>query len=57
MAKDPEARPPAGRRRGKKSEYSMQLQEKQKAKYTYGILERQFEKMFAYGRQQEGHHR
>jgi len=28
------------RRRGKKSEYSVQLQEKQKAKYTYGILER-----------------
>ena len=26
------------RRRGKKSEYAVQLQEKQKAKYTYGIL-------------------
>jgi len=35
-----------GRRRGKKSEYSVQLLEKQKAKYTYGILERQFRKMF-----------
>lgn len=34
------------RRRGKKSEYSVQLAEKQKAKYTYGILERQFRKMF-----------
>ena len=34
------------RRRGKKSEYSVQLQEKQKAKYTYGILERQFASMF-----------
>lgn len=34
------------RRRGKKSEYAMQLQEKQKAKYTYGILERQFRNMF-----------
>jgi len=34
------------RRRGKKSEYSVQLLEKQKAKYTYGILERQFRKMF-----------
>ena len=34
------------RRRGKKSEYSVQLQEKQKAKYTYGILERQFARMF-----------
>ena len=30
------------RRRGKKSEYGVQLQEKQKAKYTYGILEKQF---------------
>jgi len=34
------------KRRKKESEYSVQLQEKQKAKYTYGILERQFEKMF-----------
>lgn len=34
------------KRRSKQSEYSTQLQEKQKAKYTYGILERQFEKMF-----------
>lgn len=31
---------------GKVSEYSMQLQEKQKAKYTYGILERQFRGLF-----------
>ncbi len=30
------------RRRGKKSEYGVQLDEKQKAKYTYGILEKQF---------------
>jgi small subunit ribosomal protein S4 len=34
------------KRRGKQSEYAVQLAEKQKAKYTYGILERQFEKMF-----------
>jgi small subunit ribosomal protein S4 len=34
------------RRRGKKSEYATQLAEKQKAKYTYGILERQFRKLF-----------
>ena len=34
------------RRRGKKSEYAIQLAEKQKAKYTYGILERQFRNMF-----------
>ncbi len=36
----------ASRRRGKKSEYAVQLSEKQKAKYTYGILERQFANMF-----------
>ena len=34
------------RRRGKKSEYAIQLAEKQKAKYSYGILERQFRKYF-----------
>ena len=34
------------RRRGKKSGYAIQLQEKQKAKYTYGILERQFRNIF-----------
>lgn len=34
------------KRRSKLSEYGMQLQEKQKAKYTYGILERQFKKLF-----------
>jgi small subunit ribosomal protein S4 len=33
-------------RRGKKSEYALQLLEKQKVKYTYGILERQFENLF-----------
>lgn len=37
---------PNARRRKKESEYSVQLQAKQKAKYTYGILERQFEKMY-----------
>ena len=34
------------RRRGKQSEYAVQLAEKQKAKYTYGILERQFSNLF-----------
>ncbi|MFY9242744.1 MAG: 30S ribosomal protein S4 [Polaribacter sp.] len=34
------------RRRGKKSEYATQLMEKQKAKYTYGVLERQFSNLF-----------
>lgn len=34
-----------GRRR-KQSEYAIQLMEKQKAKYTYGVLERQFANLF-----------
>lgn len=34
------------KRRAKKSEYAVQLMEKQKAKYTYGILERQFRNLF-----------
>jgi len=33
-------------RRRKPSEYAMQLMEKQKAKYTYGVLERQFSNLF-----------
>ncbi len=36
----------ASKRRRKQSEYSIQLAEKQKAKYTYGILERQFRNVF-----------
>lgn len=34
------------RRRKKMSEYGVQLQEKQKAKYTYGVLEKQFSNLF-----------
>ena len=34
------------KRRSKKSEYAIQLMEKQKAKNTYGILERQFRNLF-----------
>ncbi len=34
------------RRRGKKSEYATKLKEKQKAKYTYSILERQIRNLF-----------
>jgi small subunit ribosomal protein S4 len=33
-------------RRRKPSEYAIQLMEKQKAKYTYGVLERQFANLF-----------
>ena len=36
---------PNKRRGGKLSEYGIQLKEKQKAKYTYGILEKQFSNM------------
>jgi len=42
------------RRRGKQSEYSVQLMEKQKAKYTYGILEKQFRNVFANAKRKEG---
>lgn len=34
------------KRRRKQSEYGIQLKEKQKAKYTYGVLERQFSNLF-----------
>ena len=37
---------PNKRRGAKKSEYAVQLAEKQKAKYTYGILERQFANLY-----------
>ena len=36
-----------GRARIKQSEYLLQLQEKQKAKYTYGVLEKQFRNYYA----------
>lgn len=42
------------RRRSKLSEYGMQLQEKQKAKYTYGLLERQFRKLFHLAARKKG---
>lgn len=37
---------PSKRRRRQKSDYAIQLMEKQKAKYTYGVLERQFRNTF-----------
>jgi len=42
------------KKRGKQSEYAVQLQEKQKAKYTYGILERQFEKIYSMAQRAHG---
>ncbi len=37
---------PGGQRRTKKSEYGLQLQEKQKVRFVYGILEKQFRGYF-----------
>jgi small subunit ribosomal protein S4 len=42
------------KRRRKESEYGIQLQEKQKAKYTYGILERQFRNTFKLASKKKG---
>jgi small subunit ribosomal protein S4 len=42
-----------GRRR-KQSEYAIQLMEKQKAKYTYGVLERQFANLFYKASRKDG---
>ena len=41
-------------RRKKNSEYGTQLAEKQKVKYTYGVLERQFRLLFAQASRQKG---
>ena len=41
-------------KRGKVSEYALQLKEKQKVKYTYGILEKQFENLFHKAAVKEG---
>jgi small subunit ribosomal protein S4 len=38
----------------KKSEYAIQLEQKQKAKYTYGLLERQFRNLFKKANAKEG---
>ncbi|MDQ3393686.1 MAG: 30S ribosomal protein S4 [Bacteroidota bacterium] len=41
-------------RRKKQSEYAVQLMEKQKAKYTYGVLEKQFANLFDKATRKEG---
>ncbi len=43
-----------GQRRTKISEYGLQLREKQKAKYMYGILEKQFRNLFKEANRMEG---
>jgi len=45
---------PNKRRGAKRSEYAVQLAEKQKAKYTYGILERQFANLFDKAQRSKG---
>ena len=44
----------ASKRRGKQSEYAVQLMEKQKVKYTYGVLEKQFSNLFKKASSKEG---
>jgi small subunit ribosomal protein S4 len=44
----------AGRRRRRISDRGLQLREKQKARYSYGTLERQFRKTFAMAEKQAG---
>ena len=41
-------------RRRKQSEYALQLREKQMAKYTYGVLERQFRNLFEKAQRSSG---
>ncbi|WP_412068316.1 30S ribosomal protein S4 [Rubrivirga sp. IMCC43871] len=41
-------------RRRRESEYSVQLKEKQKAKYTYGLLEKQFRNLFEKAARRKG---
>ena len=49
-------KPPGQRigRRRRPSDRGLQLREKQKARYTYGILERQFRQFFAQAEKQQG---
>lgn len=42
------------RKRKQRSDYALQLQEKQKAKYTYGVLERQFRNLFEVASHKKG---
>src|SRR6188508_2514835 len=44
----------AARKRKSLGEYALQLREKQKAKYTYGVLERQFRKTFEEASRRKG---
>ncbi len=43
-----------GQRRGKISEYGLQLREKQKAKFMYGVSEKQFRRLFQEAARKDG---
>jgi len=45
-----------GQRRSKLSEYGIQLQEKQRVRFTYGLNERQFRKLFNLAGKMKGKH-
>ena len=53
-AKKTTIRNPKGQMRRKQSEYGMQLQEKQKVKFIYGVLERQFRNYFDMAQRRPG---
>lgn len=53
-AKETHRDPKRNARRSKASEYAMQLKEKQKAKFIYGVLERQFRKTFEKAEKMQG---
>jgi small subunit ribosomal protein S4 len=46
--------PKRNARRSKPSEYALQLKEKQKAKFIYGVLEKQFRRIFEKAEKQQG---
>src|SRR5690554_899295 len=56
LKKRPYAPGQHGQRRAKLSEYSLQLQEKQKVRFTYGMNEKQFIKFFRQSRKMQGVH-
>ena len=54
LAKRPYAPGQHGQKRGKISEYGSQLREKQKAKFMYGVSEKQFRRLFSEAARREG---
>ena len=54
LEKRPHAPGQHGQRKAKVSEYGLQLREKQKAKFMYGVSEKQFRRLFAEAARREG---